>query len=121
MRRVADLLAQDPADWLWRTFWQMVTRRVQLHVGELDFHGAPDSQGVVEFGYMVRPLHRNHGYATEAARALVDWALSQPGVTAVRAETDRDNLASQRVLQKLGALPDGDTPQRLWWRISRLS
>ena len=35
------------------------------------------------------------------------WALKQPDVIRVEAETEPDNLASQRVLEKCGFLPSG--------------
>ena len=47
------------------------------------------------------------GYATESAGAMCRWALAQPGVTAVEAETAPDNAASIRVLAKLGFQPTG--------------
>lgn len=34
--------------------------------------------------------------------AIAAWALSQPGVTAVTANTDLDNGLSQRVLERVG-------------------
>ncbi len=42
------------------------------------------------------------GLATEAARALCDHAFRDLGVTEVRAATDRPNVASIRVLERLG-------------------
>ena len=50
---------------------------------------------------------RGRGFATEAVRALCQWALSRPGVQAVEAETEPGNAASQHVLQKNGFLPMG--------------
>ncbi|MBR3561900.1 MAG: GNAT family N-acetyltransferase [Oscillospiraceae bacterium] len=42
-----------------------------------------------------------------AVDAAVAWALKQAGVTRVEAETEPDNTASQRVLEKCGFLPSG--------------
>ncbi len=47
------------------------------------------------------------GYATEAARALVDWAISQRQVVRVWTVVDIDNAASVRVLEKLGMVREG--------------
>ena len=44
---------------------------------------------------------------TEAVTAAVKWARMQPGVKTVEAETDPDNKASQRVLEKAGFMPNG--------------
>ena len=75
-------------------------------VGELCFKGlSPD--GVVEIGYGLSPEFWGKGYATEAVTAAAEWASQQPGVTAVEAETDDENIASQRVLAKAGFVPTG--------------
>jgi len=53
-------------------------------------------------GYLIaRPLW-GQGYATEAARALVDWAFAQPAIYRVWGMCDAENLASARVLEKAG-------------------
>lgn len=48
-----------------------------------------------------------HGYATEAAGALLEWAFDTLGLNRVQAETDTRNLASARVLEKLGFVREG--------------
>ena len=77
-------------------------------IGDACFKGLPES-GAPEVGYGLDADYWNRGYATEAADALCAWALAQPDVTAVEAETDPGNTASQRVLQKLGFVPTGET------------
>jgi RimJ/RimL family protein N-acetyltransferase len=47
------------------------------------------------------------GLATEAAHAVVCWALQAGGFEALEAAAHRDNRASQRVLEKLGFRFDG--------------
>ena len=62
----------------------------------------PPEDGRVEFGYGIVESRRGRGYATEAARALVQAALDLPGVTEVTAGVDPINAASVRVLEKAG-------------------
>ena len=71
-------------------------------IGDIGFKGPPDATGTVEIGYSILPLFRGHGYATEAAAALVAWAAAQPAVRRVTAECLADNDASIRVLEKIG-------------------
>jgi [ribosomal protein S5]-alanine N-acetyltransferase len=52
--------------------------------------------------YHVHPDHRGRGYATEAARALVEFAFGPMRLARVVATTERDNLASQAVMKHLG-------------------
>jgi RimJ/RimL family protein N-acetyltransferase len=71
-------------------------------VGDIGFHSAPDGNGSVALGYGLVEAYRGKGIATEATQALVVWALRQPGVLEVCAETEVANAASQRVLVKSG-------------------
>jgi [ribosomal protein S5]-alanine N-acetyltransferase len=48
-----------------------------------------------------------HGYATEGARALLQWAFDTLDLNRVQAEADTRNAASARVLEKLGFLLEG--------------
>ncbi|MFD7898367.1 GNAT family N-acetyltransferase [Streptomyces sp. NPDC059743] len=57
---------------------------------------------VVELGYRLRRSAWGHGYATEAARALVDKAFTELGTERVTAQTMTVNSASRRVLEKTG-------------------
>ena len=84
----------------------MIELRVGTHIGDLCFKGL-DANGVVEIGYGILEEYQGQSYATEAVGAVVDWALQQPGVTRVEAETSPDNRVSQRVLEKCGFLPSG--------------
>ena len=103
----------------WFTFWQIVVNQDRRIVGEFDFHGPPNPAGQVECGYAVRPEYRDKGYATEAVQAMTGWALRQRGVSSVIAETDIENLASQRVLEKAGAKRVGRRGERVRWRFIR--
>lgn len=76
-------------------------------VGSGGFKGKPDTDGTVEIGYSVLPEFQNLGYATEAVRGLVTWALSQKSVGRVIAEVFPDNIPSVRVLTKCGFVKVG--------------
>jgi RimJ/RimL family protein N-acetyltransferase len=60
-----------------------------------------------EFGFNIARPHWNRGYATEAVRALVAFALSLPGIERVQAVCHVNNGASSRVLQKAGMCCEG--------------
>lgn len=104
---------------LWYTYWGMVRKSDGLIIGLAGFKGAPDAQGEVELGYGVAPAYQGQGFMTEAARALVAWALAQPGCRGVRALTLPTNLASQRVLEKAGLVLVQQRDGTLTWRVHR--
>jgi len=58
-------------------------------------------------GYCLTEAAWGHGYATEAARALLQWAFDTLDLNRVQAEADTRNAASARVLEKLGFVREG--------------
>ncbi len=60
------------------------------------------SPGEVELGYRLRRSAWGRGYATEGARALIRKGFVELGIQRVVATTYQDNLASRRVMEKLG-------------------
>ena len=96
--------------------WVMIERASRSVVGDIGFMGPPDEDGFVEVGYSVIPARRRNGYATEAARAIVAWALDQPHVKAVVAGCDRDNESSVRTLERVGFRRTGEAKGRIRWR-----
>lgn len=86
----------------WSTPWLLRRRADGAAVGFAGFAGGPDGAGAVLLGYGLYPEAEGRGYATEAARALVAWALAQPGVSRVRATIPPDHARSRRVADKAG-------------------
>ena len=60
-----------------------------------------------EIGYVLARPYWGQGYMTEAARAVVEWTLSQPEIYRVWAVCDVDNAASAKVLEKVGMQREG--------------
>lgn len=58
-------------------------------------------------GYCLAESAWGQGYATEAARALLEWAFASLDLNRVQAEADTRNAASARVLEKLGFVREG--------------
>lgn len=105
-------LARSPGDleWLLRA---IVRRADGVVVGFVNFHGPPGSNDVAdpdaaELGWTVFPPYRRQGYATEVARALMDWAVSEHAVRRFVSATTPDNVASLRVHEKLGFVATGE-------------
>ncbi len=60
-----------------------------------------------EIGYVLNRRYWGNGYATEAARRVMEWLLADRAVWRVCATCDVDNLASARVLEKIGMTREG--------------
>ena len=64
-------------------------------------------QSKAEIGYWIGTRYWNNGFATEAVRSVVAFAFGMLELHRVYASTDVTNLASQRVLEKLGFEKEG--------------
>jgi RimJ/RimL family protein N-acetyltransferase len=74
-------------------------------MGSAGLHFSPGLLGP-GIGYWMAPWARGHGYASEAARALADWALRH-GAARVHLFADVDNPASQAVARRAGFREEG--------------
>ena len=62
---------------------------------------------IVGIGYGAARTHWGKGYVPEATRAIIAWAFQQPSIYRVYATTDVENVASRRVLEKVGMQCEG--------------
>jgi ribosomal-protein-alanine N-acetyltransferase len=97
--------------------WVALARDESVVVGSAGFLGRPNDAGEIELGYGIVDEFRNRGYATEAAAALVEWGLAQPGVRRVVARSAPDNVASTRVLEKTGFVRKGRAGELARWAV----
>ena len=96
---------------IWYAIWNMELKDESgIIVGDFCFKGLSDD-GVIEIGYGLKEEYRHHGYMTEAVKVITEWALSQDGVKQVEAETDAENIASQKVLLLSGFISNGKMGQ----------
>lgn len=99
--RLAAERSLDPA------FWAVCLRGSDELVGNLYLHlEEPRSWRTYELGYVFNPAHWGHGYATEAAGALVS-ACFEGGAHRVIARCDPRNGSSWRLLERLGFRREG--------------
>ncbi len=71
-------------------------------VGDLVLHCVSEVDERGEIGFIVPPTHQGKGYATEAARTLLRIAFHEVGFRRVVGQVESRNVASARVLEKLG-------------------
>lgn len=112
------MVTAEPAMQVWVTYWLLIERETAFGVGLMGFKGVPDVDGAVEIGYGVDGGQWGRGFATEAARALVAWALSRPECRSVLAEVHLNNPASMRVLEKCGFVAERETATSRYYRAT---
>jgi RimJ/RimL family protein N-acetyltransferase len=74
-----------------------------------------DGPSLIEIGWHLHPQHQGHGFATEAAGALLAVAATTE-IGDVLALTDLDNVRSQAVAARLGMSDEGTTDR--WFGLT---
>ncbi len=97
--RMIDRLPGQPGGWVQLSVEERATGRL---VGDVGLSLADSEPGVVKVGYTIAPAFQGKGYATEAIRALVDYAFDKLDAQVVRAYASAENAASIRVAEKVG-------------------
>ena len=89
----------EPGGWVQFTAEEREGGRIVGDVGCAVADGEPN---VIKVGYTISPAFQGLGYATEAVRALVDYAFDTLGAETVRAHASAENAPSIRVAEKIG-------------------
>ena len=112
--------------------WTVWMRDGEIRLGRCGlFHlrspAAPTAlQGQREIGWTFAEPHWSHGYATEAARAVIAYAFTELALPVLYSQTSDSNAASTRMMQRLGFTarpelgyhdpdyPPEDNPTTVW-------
>ena len=93
--------------------WSVVERDSNAMIGGCGIVW-PEGWPRHELTWWIMPEARRKGYAEEASKAAVDWAISSLGWSAVETHMNDDNEAAMRLARKLGGkvisrekFPDG--------------
>jgi RimJ/RimL family protein N-acetyltransferase len=71
-------------------------------VGDVVLQWVSEQHRQGEIGFIVHPDHQGHGYATESGRVLLRHAFEDLELHRVVGRVEPRNIASSRVLEKLG-------------------
>ncbi|MBP9187290.1 MAG: GNAT family N-acetyltransferase [Bacteroidia bacterium] len=92
----------NPANFEWFTNWEIILKSENVTIGGIGFTGTPDELGETEVGYGIDIRYFNKGFATEALAAIMQWAFKHEKLSAIKANTLINHIASQKVLIKNG-------------------
>lgn len=110
--------------WALRGFgmWAVEERASGAFIGRIGLW-QPEGWPGTEVGWLLGPSWWGQGYATEAARASVDWGFAHLEVSELISLIQPENRGSQAVATRIGETYRGETPFRGGmtglWAISR--
>lgn len=88
--------------------WALEEKSGGRFLGRVGFIN-PEGWPGFEIGWLVGREYQGRGFATEAARAALDWGFANVDEDHVISLIMPDNLASIAVARKLGEAPEGET------------
>ncbi|WP_155590380.1 GNAT family N-acetyltransferase [Lysinibacillus cavernae] len=99
--------------------YAIVLRDQQQVIGHMVFHRY-FGEHTYEVGWVLNPTYHNHGFASEAAHAVIDYGFTKMKLHRIIATCQPENIASFRVMEKIGMRREGFfkkcIPHRdAWW------
>lgn len=85
-------------------------------IGDVMLRWASELHRSGEIGYVLHPAHSGHGYATEAARALLPLGFDGLGLHRLFARLDARNTPSASVCRRLGMRQEAHLRESEWFK-----
>jgi RimJ/RimL family protein N-acetyltransferase len=90
----------------------MVLKSTDELIGNCGIRVNDPKQGEANIGYELSSAHWGHGYATEAARAIINFGFEELNLHRVWSWCVAENIGSYRVMEKIGMKFEGRLRQR---------
>ena len=110
-RKIASSTLGGEGDWLSAA---VALRQSGELVGDVSFHWTSEPYAQGEVGFVFATAHHGKGYATEAARPMLDFAFGALQLHRVVGRLEPRNVASERVLEKLGMRREAHFVENEW-------
>ena len=101
-----DFLKNVEAEWNKKRpcFYEFAMLYQERHVGAVSVYF---ENGMGELGWIVNKQYWGKGFAYEAAKAVIQYFAANMGTTHFIAHCDTDNIASYKIMEKLGMIRIG--------------
>ena len=100
-------------------FLAVVEKKSQKMIGHLYFNRIdPKKVMTWELGYIFNPCFQNLGFCTEASKAIAKYGFEKLSMHKLVAYTNPNNVASWRVLEKIGMRQEGLLRQNEYFRLN---
>ncbi|MBD2252960.1 GNAT family N-acetyltransferase [Nostoc parmelioides FACHB-3921] len=85
-------------------------------IGDCAFCILADDSKQAEIGFTIAQTHQGKGYATEAVTCLLEYLFKNQNLHRVRANCDPENIASIKLLKRVGMRLEGHFIKSLWFK-----
>jgi RimJ/RimL family protein N-acetyltransferase len=95
----SDVVPGQPGQWVQIAIEERGTENL---CGDCAVRVSTEQPQTAELGVTLAPQYQNHGIASEASMATLDWLFGEQDMHRVYAQTDDRNKAAHRLLKRLG-------------------
>jgi [ribosomal protein S5]-alanine N-acetyltransferase len=99
--------------------WMIIKKHGLEIIGDAGFKGFNVENENIDIGYGIIELERRNGYASEAIKALIDWAFSNYIIKDITASCLIDNTSSINILRKFNFIEIKKEDKMLYWVLKR--
>lgn len=99
---VAEMVQQTEANPRYKFDFAVCLKENELLIGGCGIRRETESSQVANLGWAINPEFQRNGYATEVARALIDYGFQKLNLSVIYATCDTRNAPSYKVMEKLG-------------------
>ncbi len=107
-----------------RFVFAIIVKQTEKLIGVIELNIRDEINRKSEVGYIIHPDYWGQGFATEAAKLIVNYSFTQLNMHRIYATCDPRNIESSKVLEKIGMTLEGRMRQDLLlkdgWRDSLL-
>jgi ribosomal-protein-alanine N-acetyltransferase len=96
--------------------WAACKKSNDQCIGMVNYHRRDAGNRRLQLGYITAPKHQGKGFGTEAVRAVLEYCAVELHVHRVEALIHPDNVASVRLVERLGFCCEGG-PLTDYWRV----
>jgi ribosomal-protein-alanine N-acetyltransferase len=94
--------------------WGIALQGQQNIIGTIGFNNFTKKHRA-SLGYDLQTVFWNNGFMTEALQVVINFGFSQLEINRIEAEVMQDNVASERLLEKLKFRKEGILRQWMFW------
>lgn len=99
---IAEMLEQSKSNPRYKFDLAVCLKKNDLLIGGCGIRRETESSQVANLGWAINPEFQNKGFATEAARALIDFGFNELKLAVIYATCDTRNIPSFKVMEKIG-------------------
>ncbi|NQT57364.1 MAG: GNAT family N-acetyltransferase [Bacteroidetes bacterium] len=98
-------------------FLAVILKSTNMLIGHIYFtQTEPEEFMTWELGFIFNPDYQKKGYATEASRAVIEYGFKHFDIHRIVAHCNPENIASWRVLEKIGMTREGLLRRNVFFR-----